>query len=290
MIKSMTGFGRAECATQNGKVTVEVRSLNGKTLDFSLRCPSLFRSAESQIRQKATAMLVRGKTDMSISYQNDNSSTSATINKTVFRNYYNQLSNIAREVGFELDSEPMLSTIMRMPEVLSTESNELNDEDTTAILSAVEEACLHLNSFRKQEGKVLINDILGRTSTIAELLKSVEQFEGERIEIVKARLADNLAKAAVNVDANRFEAEIIYYLEKFDVTEEKVRLAQHIAYFAEVANSDADSGRKLGFIAQEMGREINTLGSKANHSSMQRIVVEMKDELEKIKEQLLNIL
>lgn len=290
MVKSMTGFGRAELANSTGKLVVEVRSLNGKSLDLSLRTPSMYRQIEAQIRQIATSALVRGKADISIMFQGAEVETVPTINQKLFKNYYSQLCSVARETGFELDSEPMLQTIMKMPDIMSVERKEITQEEIDMVLAVVKEACDSLTQFRVDEGKVLINDILGRTRTIGALLQDVEKYEEERINTVKTRLSENLAKAAVTVDQNRFEAEIIYYLEKFDVTEEKVRLAQHIKYFEEVANSDADTGRKLGFIAQEMGREINTLGSKANHSEMQKLVVGMKDELEKIKEQLLNIL
>ncbi len=290
MVKSMTGFGRAELNTESGKLIVEVRSLNGKSLDLSLRTPSLYRSVETQIRQIATSRLVRGKSDLMVSFQGAESDAVATVNTKLFKHYFQQLCSVSREVGFELDAEPMLATIMRMPDIMTTERKEVSQEDIDAVLKAVEEACDRLVEFRVEEGKVLIKDILQRTQNIAALLAEVEKYEMERIETVKTRLSENLAKAQVAVDQNRFESEVIYFLEKFDVTEEKVRLAQHIKYFGEVAASAEDSGRKLGFIAQEMGREINTLGSKANHSEMQKLVVGMKDELEKIKEQLLNIL
>lgn len=286
----MTGYGRGEAAVANGKIVAEIRSLNGKSLDLSLRSPQIYRAIESQMRSAVAAVLLRGKSDLSISFDGGASAATVSINKTVFRAYYKELTAVAREVGYNVESEPLIATIMRMPDVVGGERVEVGDEEFTAVIKAVTDAISAIDKFRAQEGAVLMADIMSRVVKIGELLATVENYEAQRIETVRARLAENLAKAQVVVDANRFEAELIYFLEKFDVTEEKVRLAQHIAYFGEVVADGGDAGRKLGFIAQEMGREINTLGSKANHSELQRIVVQMKDELEKIKEQLLNVL
>lgn len=290
MIKSMTGYGRSEANISNGKIVAEIRSLNGKSLDLSLRSPQIYRPVEGQIRTAVAAGLLRGKVDLTINSDGAAATTAGVINKEAFKSYYRELTAAAREIGYNLADEPLIATIMRMPDVVSGERAEVGDEEFKAVITAVNGAIASLDKFRLQEGAVLMADIMARVAKIGELLQTVEQFEGERIETVRARLNDNLAKAQVNVDANRFESEIIYYLEKFDVTEEKVRLCQHIAYFGEVVEDGGDAGRKLGFIAQEMGREINTLGSKANHSEMQKVVVQMKDELEKIKEQLLNVL
>lgn len=291
MIKSMTGYGRGECATEARKFTVEVRSLNGKSLDLSLRTPSSCRSVEQDLRSAATRVLLRGKVDMNVAVENLTAVSSTVINRDLFRAYYRELVALSREVAYEIDDEPLMQTILRMPDVVAAgEREQFSAEDVEALMTACTNALEAIDAFRMQEGAVLIADMLKRVETIQELLPEVEKYEVERIATVRERLSDNLSRAQVVVDNNRFEAEIIYFLEKFDVTEEKVRLAQHINYFREVVADGGDAGRKLGFIAQEMGREINTLGSKANHHEIQRIVVRMKDELEKIKEQLLNIL
>lgn len=291
MIKSMTGYGRAEGTTEDRKITVEVRSLNGKSLDLSLRTPSIYRMAESAMRSMCTSRIVRGKADMTVQYETTGDAAVASINRDAFRAYYKELVALGREVGYDMDTEPLIASILRMPEVVAVgEKITIQDEELELLLEVASLALDSFDEFRAQEGAVLMADLLGRVDQIEALLKDVEPLEGERIETVRARLSENLEKAKVAIDNNRFEAEIIYFLEKFDVTEEKVRLKQHLDYFREVASGDVDAGRKLGFIAQEMGREINTLGSKANHHEIQRIVVCMKDELEKIKEQLLNIL
>ncbi len=289
-VRSMTGYGSSKCELSIGTITVEVRSLNGKSLDLSLRLPHWCRPFESQIRSAVSAGVVRGKTELNISLSTESRVVSGGINRELFAGYLTDIREASQQAGLELTNEQLLPVIMRMPEVVAERRNELVEGDGELILRAVEQTLASHKQFREQEGAVLIQDILSRIDTIATLLEQVKEFEGERIETVKARLNENLSKAAVTVDNNRFEAEIIYYLEKFDVTEEKVRLSQHLKYFSEVATSDGEVGRKLGFISQEIGREVNTLGSKANHSGMQRVVVQMKDELEKIKEQLLNVL
>lgn len=287
----MTGYGRVQATGTDRKITVEVRSLNGKSLDLSLRLPSIYRGAEQTLRSMCSRAIIRGKCEVSVQYESLSLEASATINKDAFRAYYKELIALGREVGYDLDTEPLVSSILRLPDVLSTsDRTDISDEELSLVEATVAKALEAFESFRRQEGAVLMTDLLSRVSVIEELLSAVEPFEAARIETVRARLRENLEKAAVAVDNNRFEAEIIYFLEKFDVTEEKVRLKQHLDYFRQVAADGGDAGRKLGFIAQEMGREINTLGSKANHHEMQRLVVQMKDELEKIKEQLLNIL
>lgn len=293
----MTGYGRAQSTTDENsaerKITVEVRSLNGKSLDLSLRVPSVYRGAEQALRSMCSARIVRGKAEMSVQWESAAGGGAAptVVNRELFRAYYKEMIGLAREVGYDLDTEPLFGSILRMPEVVSSNSvSEVSAEELATVVATAETALDAFYAFRKQEGAVLIADLLARVDTIGTLLTAIEPFEAERIETVRARLTENLEKAKVAVDNNRFEAEIIYFLEKFDVTEEKVRLTQHLDYFREVAAEGGDAGRKLGFITQEMGREINTLGSKANHHEMQRVVVQMKDELEKIKEQLLNIL
>lgn len=292
MIKSMTGYGRAERHTDQRKITVEIKSLNSKQLDLSARIPSIYREKEYEIRNTVGKALGRGKVDLFVSMENVGGAKTAggTINKELFKAYYAQLVELQRELGDRNGAEPLMTTVLRLPEVMQTETVAIGDEEWKALAEAVDEAVDNLNQFRLQEGAVLIGDLLKRIDTIQELAAQIVPLEGERIETVRTRLMDNLKALQVNVDNNRFEQEIIYYLEKFDITEEKVRLKQHCDYFRTVAGESEGVGRKLGFIAQEIGREINTTGSKANHAGIQKIVVRMKDELEKIKEQLLNLL
>lgn len=292
MIKSMTGYGRAERHTDQRKITVEIKSLNSKQLDLSARIPSIYREKEYEIRNTVGKALGRGKVDLFVSVENIGGAKAAggTINKDLFKAYYAQLVELQRELGDRNGAEPLMTTVLRLPEVMQTETVAIGDEEWKALAEAVDEAVDNLNKFRLQEGAVLIGDLLKRIDTIQELAAQIVPLEGERIETVRTRLMDNLKALQVNVDNNRFEQEIIYYLEKFDITEEKVRLKQHCDYFRTVAGESEGVGRKLGFIAQEIGREINTTGSKANHAGIQKIVVRMKDELEKIKEQLLNLL
>lgn len=292
MIKSMTGYGRAERHTDQRKITVEIKSLNSKQLDLSARIPSIYREKEYEIRNTVGKALGRGKVDLFVSVENIGGAKTAggAINKELFKAYYLQLADLQKELGDTNAAEPLITTVLRLPEVMQTESVAIGDAEWAALAEAVDEAVRHIDAFRLQEGAVLIKDLLKRIDTIEELAAQIVPLEGERIETVRARLTDNLKALQVNVDSNRFEQEIIYYLEKFDITEEKVRLKQHCDYFRTVAGESEGVGRKLGFIAQEIGREINTTGSKANHAGIQKIVVRMKDELEKIKEQLLNLL
>lgn len=289
MIKSMTGFSRAECTTPERKITVEVRSLNSKQLDLSTRIPNIYRERETQIRTLAAKTIERGKSDITISYQNIGTPTQGTVNQTLFVNYYNELEELLRKVGRDANQEHLLGAILRMPDVIGTQTTEVNDTELDMLMKTVDEALTNFDNFRRSEGKVLMNDLLERIETIRNLGAQIPQYETQRIDAVKARLYENLEKLKIEVDRNRLEQELIYYLEKFDITEEKVRLTRHLDYFEEIAATPA-AGRKLGFIAQEIGREINTTGSKANQADLQKIVVTMKDELEKIKEQLLNIL
>ncbi len=292
MIKSMTGYGRAERHTDQRKITVEIKSLNSKQLDLSARIPSIYREKEYEIRNTVGKALGRGKVDLFVSVENiGGAKTNAgSINIELFKAYYSQLAELQKELGDTNTAEPLITTVLRLPDVMQTEAVAISDEEWAALSEAVDEAVENLNRFRAQEGAVLIADLLKRIDTIEELAAQIVPLEGERIETVRARLKENLKALQVHVDNNRFEQEIIYYLEKFDITEEKVRLKQHCNYFRTVAGESEGVGRKLGFIAQEIGREINTTGSKANHAGIQKIVVRMKDELEKIKEQLLNLL
>ncbi|QKG81239.1 YicC family protein [Tenuifilum thalassicum] len=288
----MTGFGKAEREYKNKKIVVEVRSLNSKQLDLNTRLPGVYRDLEMEIRNLVSKELQRGKVDLSISVEETAETKAIPINEAVFMAYYNQLNSISKNNDLELNPSTAIPAVLRLPEVVKATKEEIEPDE----LKVVKETCLDalraLVDFRKQEGAILQNDLLSRVQHILDYLDKVIPFEKQRIENVRNRLAESLKLLSndIKVDANRFEQEVIYYLEKLDITEEKVRLKQHCNYFTETVALNEPVGRKLGFIAQEMGREINTLGSKANDAEIQRIVVMMKDELEKIKEQVLNIL
>ena len=290
MVKSMTGFGKGEAALRNKKITVEIRSLNSKQLDLSLRLPAVYRQSEYEIRNLIARTIQRGKVDVFVTVESQAVETSARINREVFREYLRQMNDTLSFSGIDAGYDAILPVIMRLPDVVATEAEAISEEEHAALLAAVEAAAAHLDAFRTQEGAILIADLLRRVELIEQYKTEVVPFEKARTETVKARILDNLSKLAVDVDRNRLEQEMIFYLEKLDITEEKVRLTNHCNYFREVASSEEGAGRKLGFIAQEMGREINTMGSKANEPNIQILVVKMKDELEKIKEQVLNIL
>ena len=290
MVKSMTGFGKGEAALRNKKITVEIRSLNSKQLDLSLRLPAVYRQSEYEIRNLIARTIQRGKVDVFVTVESQAVETSARINREVFREYLRQMNDTLSFSGIDAGYDAILPVIMRLPDVVATEAEAISEEERAALLAAVEAAAAHLDAFREQEGAILIADLLRRVELIEQYKTEVVPFEKARTETVKARILDNLSKLAVDVDRNRLEQEMIFYLEKLDITEEKVRLTNHCNYFREVASSEEGAGRKLGFIAQEMGREINTMGSKANEPNIQILVVKMKDEQEKIKEQVLNIL
>ena len=292
MIKSMTGFGKTTVEMKNKKVIIEIKSLNSKQLDMSLSLPSLYREKEMDIRALVKERLDRGKVDMYIYFDNADSDKDVAINRAVVMQYYSQLQEIAGQLGIEPDGNGLLQAIMRFPETLQVKVEELDEEEWLALRAGIEKALEEINRFRLQEGEALMKDILRRVGLIEELAAQVPQFEGQRIVAIRQRLQEKINEwtEVKNVDQNRLEQEIIYYLEKLDITEEKVRLANHCKYFRETVDKEDAPGRKIGFIAQEMGREINTLGSKANDHDIQKLVVRMKDELEKIKEQSLNIL
>ena len=290
MVKSMTGFGKGEAALQNKKITVEIRSLNSKQLDLGLRLPAVYRQSEYEIRNIIARTIPRGTVDVFVTVESQAVETPARINKEVFREYLRQMTDTLAFAGIDADYDAIVPVIMRLPEVVSTETESISDEEHAALIAATEAAAARLDAFRMQEGAILIADLLGRVDRIESYKEEVVPFEKARTETIKARILDNLEKLQADVDRNRLEQEMIFYLEKLDITEEKVRLANHCRYFREVAAGEEGAGRKLGFIAQEMGREINTMGSKANESNIQILVVKMKDELEKIKEQVLNIL
>lgn len=295
MVKSMTGFGKAEVTLPNKKIIAEIRSLNSKQLDLNLRLPSAYRQSEYEIRNIVSRSLQRGKVDLFVTVESSAVETSAHINKEVFKAYFGQLDSICKELGNPAQGNDMLNNaliqcIMRLPDVVSAESEAIPEEEHRALIAAVEAAAAQLDAFRAQEGAILIADLLTRVKMIEDYKGQVIPFEKGRTEAVRARILENLAQLQAAVDQNRVEQEMIFYLEKLDITEEKVRLSNHCNYFREVAAEEEGVGRKLGFIAQEMGREINTMGSKANDASIQVLVIKMKDELEKIKEQVLNIL
>ena len=290
MIKSMTGFGKGEAVCNDKKFRVELRSVNSKQLDLNIKIPGKYRAAEADVRAILTRELQRGKVDCFISFESSVAETPAHINREAFAAYAKELREVCAMNAVIADSEFFLSNILRMPDVITTEEQEVSDDELKAIIAATEEAAAQLNAFRIQEGATLIADLLKRIDLIEQYRHEVEPYETARVEVIKSRIRENIEKLAIEVDNNRLEQEMIFYIEKLDITEEKVRLDNHCNYFREVASEEDAPGRKLGFIAQELGREINTLGSKSNEANMQRLVVKMKDELEKIKEQVLNIL
>lgn len=290
MIKSMTGFGRKDLEFPGKKITIEIKSLNSKQLDLNLKLPSYYREKEFELRSLLARELVRGKVDFSIYIDFVNDERENLINRDLFAAYLTQLKHLAKEHNIKLKYEPVVQTILRLPDVLKAERIELKADEWAIVSKAVTEAIGQFNQFRDQEGKALQQDFEHRIAAIAQRLDSIEPYEKERVEAVKTRLADAFAELSNQPDPDRFQQEVIFYLEKLDVNEEKVRLRNHLKYFTSTINEEENVGRKLGFIAQEMGREINTLGSKANHAAIQKFVVEMKDELEKIKEQVLNVL
>ena len=293
MIKSMTGYGKAEMSAAGKKITVEIRSLNSKQLDLSVKVPGLYRSLEYEIRNTVAKVMQRGKVDVFISFECEAAANSATINSALFGAYYRQLETIAAEQRIPWDEQEIaaaLPAILRLPEVVQNENATLSEEEQQAVIETVGQALDHIEQFRIQEGGTLIRDLLRRVDKIRALKEEVTPYEKARTEQIKTRIRESIEAVGIPVDNNRLEQEMIFYIEKLDITEEKVRLENHCKYFHEVAASEEGVGRKLGFIAQEMGREINTLGSKANDATIQKLVVQMKDELEKIKEQVLNLL
>ena len=290
MIKSMTGFGKGEAVVGDKKFRVELRSLNSKQLDLSIKIPSKYRAAEAEVRSIVTRELQRGKVDCFVSVEAAVAETSSHINREAFKAYAEELRQVVAEGGLTISDDALLRSVLRMPDVVTNEEREVSNDELKAILEATTIAAEELNKFRLQEGAILIADLVKRIDLIEQYRHEVEPFEGARVEVIKTRIRENIEKLQLEVDNNRLEQEMIFYIEKLDITEEKVRLDNHCNYFKEVAAQEEAPGRKLGFIAQELGREINTMGSKSNEANMQRLVVKMKDELEKIKEQVLNIL
>lgn len=290
MIQSMTGFGKVTAELPSKKVTIEIKSLNSKQLDLSTRISPVYREKEMEIRNELAQSIIRGKVECNIFIENIGKEIPTKINLPVIESYYEQIKNISETLSMPLPSD-WFQTLLRMPEVVKTEISEIDDSEWIIVKNALRDAVRSLIDFRKQEGTMLKQIFEEKISNIASLLIQVDTYESERIEKIKARIMENLNKLTeIQFDQNRFEQEMIYYIEKLDVNEEKTRLNNHLKYFIDTINDKPGQGKKLGFIAQEIGREINTLGSKSNHADIQKIVVQMKDELEQIKEQVLNVL
>ena len=286
MIQSMTGFGKATLQLPTKKITVEVKSLNSKGLDLSVRMPSVYREMELGLRNEISLALERGKIDFSIYIESTAEQTSTKVNVPIVKAYMAQL----REVYGDADETELMKMAVRMPDTMKIEREEIDENDWLEIQKVIKEAISNILNFRQAEGVSLENEFQLRIGNIRSYMNDALALDPERVQAIKDRLQTAISELKVNVDENRFEQELIYYLEKLDITEEKVRLTNHLDYFLETINGKEANGRKLGFITQEMGREINTMGSKSNHAQMQKLVVMMKDELEKIKEQVMNVL
>ena len=291
----MTGYGKAEVLLEAGKITVEIRSLNGKTADIGLKTSLLPKDKEIAVRQKIATELQRGNIDMFMTFEPNAADSAKQINMALAMEYYNQICNLGEKIGavnlWNKNPNDLLALILRMPEVMDSRKQEIiTDDNWPAVEACIDEALANINAFRAQEGEVLYKDVTGNVAKIMEYSVQTEAFEKERVDAVREKILSRFAELKAEPDQSRLEQEMIYYIEKLDINEEKVRLRQHCRYFLETIDSEPCPGKKLGFIAQEMGREINTTGSKANHTEIQKLVVKMKDELEKIKEQSLNIL
>ncbi len=291
MIKSMTGFGKAVAETSNRKTTIEIKSLNSKQLDLNTKLPWLYKEKEPEIRNILSQNLDRGKIDFALYIDSNEQELTTVINKAAVKNYYNQFREIASELDLELDDQ-IFSVVMKLPETMKTDKSEIPEEEWEAVREKINEAVGMLDQYRIEEGKSIMADIIKCIGKILDLLDQIGPFEEGRIRKLREKLDSILTELVgnENIDKNRFEQELIYYIEKFDINEEKVRLKTHCDYFLETLKTDSPNGKLLNFICQEIGREINTIGSKANDASIQKLVVMMKDELEKVKEQTLNVL
>lgn len=290
MIQSMTGFGKATAELAQKKITVEIKSLNSKQLDLSVRIPNIYKEKEMAVRNLLSQRLERGKVDFLIYIENLGKETTSQINQNILEGYYSQIKDSADKLGVDVPSD-WFQVLLRLPDVLKYEVQELNEEEWDVVSKTIDESLNQMIGFRKQEGEMLMKLFNEKIDNISALLQEIEPYETERLEKVKSRIIEALEKIEnFDYDKNRFEQEMIYYIEKLDINEEKVRLTNHLKYFKETMKDGKGQGKKLGFISQEMGREINTMGSKSNHAEMQKIVVQMKDELEQIKEQVLNVL
>ena len=285
MIQSMTGYGKSVLQLPTKKISIEIKSLNSKSLDLNARMPSMYRAKELGIRKSIASKLVRGKIDFSLYLEITGEETTTHINKPVVKSYMKQLKDVV-----DTDASELLQMAIRLPDSISSEREEIDEYEWTSIKTEINTALDNIYKYRIEEGEVLENDFRDRIKNIALLLEKVIKIDPERVDGVRERLRKGIDDIKERVDENRFEQELVYYIEKFDITEEKVRLSNHLEYFEKSLNSSDSNGKKLGFISQEIGREINTIGSKANYAPMQKLVVQMKDELEKVKEQLLNVL
>jgi uncharacterized protein (TIGR00255 family) len=303
MVKSMTGYGKAEAILETGKITVEVRSLNGKTADISIKTSIIPKDKEMTVRQKIAAELTRGNIDFFVTFEPNAADSAKKINMDLAMEYYQQIFELGSRIGSANESRvgaanlwtqgpnDLLAMILRMPEVMDAKKQDvITDENWPVVEACIDEALKNINAFRSKEGEILYKDVTEKVANIMEFSKQIEQFEQERTDAIREKILSRFAELKAEPDQSRLEQEMIFYIEKLDINEEKVRLRQHCRYFLETLENESNPGKKLGFIAQEMGREINTMGSKANHAQIQQWVVKMKDELEKIKEQSLNIL
>jgi uncharacterized protein (TIGR00255 family) len=281
----MTGYGKFQGQIEHKKISIEIKALNGKNLDLMIRHPQVYKEIELDMRKMLSAELNRGKVEVFIHVENNSGQSATNINKALVQSYMEQLADIV-----STDEQSALQIAMRLPDVMQSSREEIDEAEKNFVLAGLEKAAKHLNEFRGQEGAALAEDFIFRIEAILSSLKEVEKIDVVRKEEIRSRLEKAVAEIKESVDENRFEQELIYYLEKYDITEEKVRLRNHLSYFMETLNNNQSSGKKLGFIAQEIGREINTIGSKSYHAALQKVVVIMKDDLEKIKEQLLNVL
>ena len=290
MIQSMTGFGKVTAELPSKKVTVEVKALNSKQLDLSTRIPGIYKDKEMAVRSLLLQEVERGKVDFSIFIEYIGKDTPTQINLAAIESYYNQIKDVSEKLNIPVPAD-WFTTLLRLPEAIKSDIAEVDQSEWELVMKTIKEASKHLKEFRLQEGAMLQKLFEQKIGNIASLLDRIGEFDAERIEKIKTRISESIAKLnGVEIDNNRFEQEMIYYIEKLDVNEEKNRLDNHLKYFISTMNNGHGQGKKLGFIAQEIGREINTLGSKSNHAEMQQIVVQMKDELEQIKEQVLNVL
>ncbi len=291
MLLSMTGFGKATTELTDKKIVVEIKSLNSKQLDLSARVPNAYKEKEIELRNTIARILERGKVEVNIYTENVGKVVSTQINQNVLEAYYQQIKQSATQLGVAEPGESLFNILLRMPDVMKSETQEVSDAEWEALNSSVKQAIVQLIEFRLQEGKMLEDLFRSKIANIARLLNEVEQYETERVEKIRLRIEEALQKIGEkDYDKNRLEQEMIYYIEKLDVNEEKNRLNNHLQYFIETMEGKSGQGKKLGFILQEIGREINTLGSKSNHAEMQKIVVQMKDDLEQMKEQILNVM
>ena len=291
----MTGYGKAEALLESGKITVEIRSLNGKTADIGIKTSMLPKDKEILVRQKIAAELTRGNIDLFITFEANAAENAKKINMDLAVEYFEQINELSKRVGTSSiqinNPNDLIATILRMPEVMDAKKQDvITDENWPVVEACIDEALANINAFRAHEGEVLLKDVTSKVEKILEYSAQVETYEQERVDAIREKILNRFAELKAEPDQSRLEQEMIYYIEKLDLNEERVRLRQHCKYFLDTIAGEPNPGKKLGFIAQEMGREINTTGSKANHTEIQKIVVKMKDELEKIKEQSLNIL